>query len=684
MSAVPSTSKKGPTDSSPADKPEEEDTTHRDPILPIVEEDDTVSYEPDLSELSDTTPIYEEEDANGSNDTIPYDADISFAARPYPMWHSSKHMGQDSLAESWAGYSELAADHLAWAVADAEYLLSCAKTESREELAWTASEAHFVIPGNFKASKCFWYDLKDDQCFSVSTDELLRPEEVVEFFEQVDKADRLEVASFVKNKVFELRRRNSSASNRVDGTWVRKWADRRLRIVKSRCCSRGFLDKQKGHINKHSSTASRLSHRLACTLGVQNGLYLESFDISTAFLQGLRFDELQQKARDLGYTVNTAREVQFIPPANFWRHLRSMEESKIHVEDHEIQEWILELLKAIYGLCDGPILFQLALLHFLTFNVKLTKSVHDHNFLTYADGWNLQCIVIIHVDDLLVFATWEWLRWLRAQLESRFGKLKNQTPPFVFIGITHEFLQPEHLYCHQHQYLAKLKPPKLDKTRAKQESKNLKAEEHFDYRSLVCSLLWLTISRMDIVADVVVLQQAMVTPTVKDLKKAIATYHNAVKNSTMNGLHFRKLAPPFRLANYNDSSHVSNHSLHPQEGRGIFLMTDPKVLRRLPEWVDIKACECFEGHANPLFSSAKKATRVSHSTSHGESLAFLGGAQIAQLLANRLTEPFTKVLFDMANPSPLQMLEIQNFHAVLVPIDVFTDCMDVWELVCNN
>jgi len=63
-------------------------------------------------------------------------------------------------------------------------------------------------------------------------------------------------------------------------------------------CGRGFLDVQKGKIDRHSSTASALSHRLGITITAQNlDWILESFDISTALLQGMRFRDIQKRAR---------------------------------------------------------------------------------------------------------------------------------------------------------------------------------------------------------------------------------------------------------------------------------------------------------------------------------------------------------------------------------------------------
>ena len=113
--------------------------------------------------------------------------------------------------------------------------------------------------------------------------------------------------------------------------------------------------------------------------------------MSIVCLQGLRFHELAQKARELGYDITTARQVWLIPPANFWRHLRQIPGHDIYVPDNEITLWILELLKAIYGLIDGPILFRLASMHFLVHDLGFYKSVHDHNFMVEVSRWKSLC-----------------------------------------------------------------------------------------------------------------------------------------------------------------------------------------------------------------------------------------------------------------------------------------------------
>ena len=178
-------------------------------------------------------------------------------------------------------------------------------------------------------------------------------------WEKVNQADSEEAASFITHGVFALDLR-ANADNVVDRTWVRRWKDRAAGVIRSRCCGRGFLDRQEQDIDRHSSTASRLSHRLAVSLAVLAGLTLEALDISAAFLQGLRFSEIAQRARELGHDHRRERRAWFRPPANIWRHFRDNPASPIQVQDADVPRFALRCLKALYGLVDGPLPHQVA------------------------------------------------------------------------------------------------------------------------------------------------------------------------------------------------------------------------------------------------------------------------------------------------------------------------------------
>ena len=141
----------------------------------------------------------------------------------------------------------------------------------------------------------------------------------------VEEADYEEITAFVGFDCFQCTHINQAESNNiVDGTWVRKWKKvGNSWIIKSRLCGRGFLDHQRFDIQRHSSTASRLSQRMILSIGQQLGFEFESLDVSNAFLQGLRFDQLEASSKKLGIEINTKRRVYFRPPKNVWRHLRN-------------------------------------------------------------------------------------------------------------------------------------------------------------------------------------------------------------------------------------------------------------------------------------------------------------------------------------------------------------------------
>ena len=117
---------------------------------------------------------------------------------------------------------------------------------------------------------------------------------------------------------------------------------------------------------RHSSTASRLSQRLVASfMATSEDFEMETWDISTAFLQGLKYSELKKHAQKLGIEVKENREVYLAPPANIWRHFREYDKSTINIADSMICSFVLLLLKPIYGTVDAPLLWQLALSIFI-------------------------------------------------------------------------------------------------------------------------------------------------------------------------------------------------------------------------------------------------------------------------------------------------------------------------------
>ena len=212
--------------------------------------------------------------------------------------------------------------------------------------------------------------------------------------------------------------------NILDATWARKWKSKDGQwTVKSRLCARGFLDKQELDILRHPSTASRLSHNIACSLSVGYGWDVEAWDISTAFPQGLKFSEVQKKARELGHDTHVPRQVFMLPPTDVWRILHKLDPYNFPHPSKTFNS-ILEVLKAAYGLAGAPLLWKMSLLSYIkTLGGQISKV--DENFVTWRDETGeLVLVMFIHADDIFVTGKASRPGWALNEIQTRFGKLK--------------------------------------------------------------------------------------------------------------------------------------------------------------------------------------------------------------------------------------------------------------------
>ena len=108
------------------------------------------------------------------------------------------------------------------------------ESEESGEMPWSHSKSLFVLESNITQPICNFDDFINDEGFSVSPDEILTSEDVVENWTLVDAADKLETQSFVDHKCFRLDvRRDRFSQNQVDAIWVRRWKSRRLKLLKS-------------------------------------------------------------------------------------------------------------------------------------------------------------------------------------------------------------------------------------------------------------------------------------------------------------------------------------------------------------------------------------------------------------------------------------------------------------------
>ena len=137
----------------------------------------------------------------------------------------------------------------------------------------------------------------------------------------VREADMREIKSFVDDKVFRVALR-SQAKSTMSCLWLRKWKGAE---VKSRLVVRGILAPQKKMVARYSSTATRLSQRLLCSLAVENQFELELWGIGNAFLKGFSFDKMNELCTMFGITVpDVERKVWITVPGTVWFILRKL------------------------------------------------------------------------------------------------------------------------------------------------------------------------------------------------------------------------------------------------------------------------------------------------------------------------------------------------------------------------
>ena len=143
-------------------------------------------------------------------------------------------------------------------------------------------------------------------------------------------------------------------------------------------------------------------------------------------------------------------------------------------------------------------------------------------------------------------------------------------------------------------------------------------------------------TRMDIVADTVLLQTKVNQASTEDLK-AYNTIARKAKEHSNYSLYYILLRAPLRLLGFSDIGFAAAKSSYAVEAFAVLRSTD----------VAYELCEDKDSHydsrrlAGPchvLVQQAKKAKRISHGTSHAESLGSYTMQTAAEMVALRLTE----------------------------------------------
>ena len=505
-----------------------------------------------------------------------------------------------------------------------------------------------------------------------------------DIWQEVDAADLAEIRQFVEEKAFRKIHTSAITADMVvvDARWVRKkkrYPDKSIR-VKSRLCARGFLDQQKDLLTTRSTTATRLSQRVIISQAARRReRQLESIDVAGAFLKGFDFNQIKKALKELGIQ-SPSRTVIIMPPLNVFKHLATLsDEFKIPL--HQIGEYGLLCNKPVYGLNDAPLAWQLCLHSFLK-ETGGASSRLDENSFTWKENGKLIAMATTHVDDIALTADMPWLDNMNQMFTKRFGKVTRQQLPFDHCGCHYEKTNDGYKIS-QEDFAKKMEAVVVPE---REDESKLTPSEVTMLRSVLGGLLWLTATRLDIVADVSILQSRVTVSQIKDLKHANQILLKVKEFATI-GLHYRVMeSPKVRLVCIHDASSASQGRHYAQEGLLICLAED-KFADKAMDFETV-----FEdgendgevgqhgGFMHVLFASGSKAKRVSYSTSHAETLSMVGGMEASTLIMVRLAEIMHK---DKA-PTLAQLTKIQEEGVKQLPVDYYGDCRDAFELLTGQ
>ena len=326
------------------------------------------------------------------------------------------------------------------------------------------------------------------------------------FKSDFENSRRRELESWIENGVFEIVEDYpiSASDNVISSRWLENVKeDQSGKIVKfkSRLVIRGFEDKQVDFLQKDAPTVDKNSVKMLLQYAVNNGYDVFSGDISTAFLQGYEYEDVEDR-------------IIYVRPPSGTNEILSASPKAL---------WLLH--KAAYGLSDAPRRFYMALKDaFLDSGLK--RSVQDFAvFFALDDNGCTIGLLVSHVDDILFSGSQDFHDKIMSKFLQKFrlGSLKRNL--FDYCGATIEVSRGLITMSHEHYAKRIILPEPL----SGDTERLLTQPEYKTFRTILGKLTWLaTTSRPDLAYEVNVLSQHQSNPQVKHMNDLVT----AVKNAT--------------------------------------------------------------------------------------------------------------------------------------------------------
>ncbi|CCA67899.1 hypothetical protein PIIN_01770 [Serendipita indica DSM 11827] len=256
--------------------------------------------------------------------------------------------------------------------------------------------------------------LADGVEYALQTSAKLEPNTLAEALERPDSEKWLEAAvkeidAHLENGTWEVVRL-PHGKKAIGCRWVfkiKRNPDGSIDKYKGRIVAKGYAQREGvDYTETFAPTARFGALRTVIALAAVEDMELESVDISTAFLNG-----------------EIDAEVYMQPPEGL----------TIHGDSDGSHQWVLRLLKGLYGIKQGPRLWSVKL-HRVLSEIGFKRLECDHSVFVYQrDG--VRIIIPVHVDDLILASkSHSAIHKVKEELKQRF-KIHDQGQTTQILGI---------------------------------------------------------------------------------------------------------------------------------------------------------------------------------------------------------------------------------------------------------
>ena len=280
---------------------------------------------------------------------------------------------------------------------------------------------------------------------------------------------------------------------RLDTNWVLTCKiNKDVTKIKARLTIRGDQEDSSG-IRKDSPTVRKGNIKIFAAVAAKEHWEIKASDVACAFLQGVEID----------------RDVFVLPP-----------------KERRVPGVLWKLLKPVYGLCDAPRGWHLAL------NDEILKTgceickIDPAMYIKFSENETeiekkLEGLVLSHVDDLLNGGTPGFQHNVMGSVKSAFHFGTDETEAFWYTGMNMTQTQNE-IIIDQDHYVRALELPDMEVARGQNMNDMLNAEGQAVFRGCVAKVLYVGYqSRPDVCFEAKCLSTKFGKATKGDLKSAL-------------------------------------------------------------------------------------------------------------------------------------------------------------------